>query len=146
MKINLLSTLLQNSNTIWYTWMTFKTSQVESLRPKTLFKQNIVLYVTLNMWSNCFNWFNYFYFSALTILIVKYITLFRFRMTKRHWLIKSTVSHFSLYYIIIHVYLNFWRLTIWVFDKKQKQKYMSTRPLWTFTTIHISIDSNKPDK
>lgn len=98
MKINLLSTLLQNSNTIWYTWMTFKTSQVESLRPKTLFKQYIVLYVTLNMWSNCFNWFNYFYISALTILIVKYITLFRFRMTKRHWLIISTVSHFSLYY------------------------------------------------
>lgn len=98
MKINLLSTLLQNSNTIWYTWMTFKTSQVESLRPKTLFKQYIVLYVTLNMWSNCFNWFNYFYISALTILIVKYITLFRFRMTKRHWLIISTVLHFSLYY------------------------------------------------
>lgn len=98
MKIYLLSTLLQNSNTIWYTWMTFKTSQVESLRPKTLFKQYIVLYVTLNMWSNCFNWFNYFYISALPILIVKYITLFRFRMTKRHWLIISTVSHFSLYY------------------------------------------------
>lgn len=144
MKINLLSTLLQNSNTIWYTWMTFKTSQVESLRPKTLFKQYIVLYVTLNMWSNCFNWFNYFYISALTILIVKYITLFRFRMTKRHWLIISTVSHFSLYYnTCMSKFLAFNHLGL---RQKQKQKYMSTRPLWTFTTIHISIDSNKPDR
>lgn len=143
MKINLLSTLLQNSNIIWYTWMTFKTSQVESLRPKTLFKQYIVLYVTLNMWSNCFNWFNYFYISALTILIVKYRTLFRFRMTKRHWLIISTVSHFSLYYnTCISKFLAFNHLGL----RQKKKKYMSTRPLWTFTTIHISIDSNKPDK
>lgn len=120
MKINLLSTLLQNSNTIWYTWMTFKTSQVESLRPKTLFKQYIVLYVTLNMWSNCFNWFNYFYISALTILIVKYITLFRFRMTKRHWLIISTVSHFSLYYnTCISKFLAFNHLGL-----RQKKKYI----------------------
>lgn len=145
MKINLLSTLLQNSNIIWYTWMTFKTSQVESLRPKTLFKQYIVLYVTLNMWSNCFNWFNYFYISALTILIVKYITLFRFRMTKRHWLIISTVLHFSLYYnTCISKFLAFNHLGLR--QKKNIYIYMSTRPLWTFTTIHISIDSNKPDK